>query len=375
MKRSGVRITGALAALLAFGVLAAQAAPVQWTGNSGGAWVRLFVDGQKATGGVRAQLPELYAEMELSGSGAGKKYAGSLQGRARKDGRAFPLSGSWEADLASASMTYTVRPRARPPRTIRVALVQSAGYQLLKCAWVRGSATRRPKGSGGPISLKTDSAIAIGDSIETGPDSGAVIVLGDRSVVMMQEKTTLSVPDVPENRAGVQKTRVSSGKVWFAVKQVQERGKFEVETDEAVAAVRGTEFEVEVGEEGETAITTAEGEVDITNVARTQPPLSCRAGMRWGLPRRGARAGWGRPQRFDLQNVVRRWRPMLQRADHHWPLRREGKAAFWQDRYFRSSPPDEGDGEQPEAGPGLAAPRRRPGPDRRPARRRGPRGR
>lgn len=355
---------------LIFMGLAAHAAPVQWTGNSGGAWVKLFVDGQKATGAIRSQLPEIYAEVELSGSGSGSQYAGTLQGIARRAGNTTPLTGEWRASTGSgAALHCTIRPTGKPVRTLDVPLQQSAGYALLRCAWLRGTATRTSRGSAAPVPLKANDPVAIGDSIETGPQSGAIVILGDRSVVMMQEKTRLLVPDVPDNRTGVQKAKVGTGKVWFAVKKVQDRGKFEVETDEAVAAVRGTEFLVEVGDEGETSITTAEGEVAITDAERKRPFTPCRAGMRWALAARRLRRGafWGGPRAHDLRTLVQTWRPMLEQADIAWPLRREGKRAFWQD----SLVPDGSGGFQ---APGRGAGPRRgrmPGPGARPGFRRG----
>jgi hypothetical protein len=356
--RNGAALA-ATVGLMGLLALAARAAPVQWSGNAGGAWVRLFVDGQKATGAIRAQLPEVYAELELSGSGAGAAYTGTLQGVARQAGAGFPVTGDWRVRLGSdAEIEYTVRPKGRPAKTGRVPLVQAAGYALLRCAWVRGSVTRTPK-NGARVALKTNDPVAVGDTLETAADGGAVVVLGDRSVVMMQGATRLVIPDVPDNRQGVQQTRVDSGKVWFAVRKVQDR-KFEVETEEAVAAVRGTEFLVEVGDGGELGVTTAEGEVVMQDRGRARAAVPVRAGMHCRLAARHLRAKgpWKAGPRGDLAGVVRAWRPLLQQADTHWPLRREGKARFWQDSFGETTP----------AGPrGPASPRgggRRPGPRR-----------
>jgi hypothetical protein len=361
--------------LLGLLALAAQAAPIQWTGNTGGAWVTLFVDGQKATGGITAQLPDGFAEMELSGTGGGNGYRGTLQGHARKSGATFPVTGEWDATLGTdAVIKFTVQARGRQPRSRETQLTKSPGYSMLRCAFLRGSATRTPKGQSAKLSLKLNDPLALGDTIETAADSGALVVLGDRSVVMMQEKTRVVVPDIPDNQHGVQNTKVGAGKVWFAVKKVQDRGKFEVETDEAVAAVRGTEFTVEVGEDGETAITTAEGEVAITDSARRRPMCPCRAGMRWGIgPRRTRKAGfWGASKAHDLRQTVAQWGPMLLQADQQWPLRRQGKAEFWQDRFIAqqdgSGGENRGSIDPPRRGPGgrrAQQPGRFPGPGRR----------
>jgi hypothetical protein len=206
--------------------------------------------------------------------------------------------------------------------------------------------------------------VSPGDAIETGAGSGAIVVLGDSSVVMMQEKTRVEIPDVAENRDHTQKVRLSTGKVWFAVRKVQDRGKFEVETEEAVAAVRGTEFLVEVGEDGETAVTTADGEVAVTDAGRTRPFTAVPAGRRWALAARRQRmaaGGWRPAAAYDLRLAVSRWKAMLAEADRHWPHRRRGKQRFWQDRLGAPGP---------GAAPGARARRPGGGPPARPGPRR-----
>lgn len=347
-----LRALTACGALLPVLAAAAFAAPVQWTGTAGGAWVRLFVDGQKATGGVEAAVGGGSARMELSGSGSGSSYSGTLQGTGWMGSRTIPLSGSWQATTGTTAnrIDLTLNPRSGGTRVFSVPLRQSA-YQPLFCAWTRGTVTRKPaRGSEAPLSKGAE--LAVGDVIQTGKDSAAVVVLGDSSVVMMQESSRVEIPAVPENSKGVQKAKVATGKIWFAVKKVQPGSKFEVETDEAVAAVRGTEFLVEIDDQGETALTTAEGQVDVTDPAGKEEAVPVAPGMRWHIRRAApgvpAPVRRGAIERRDLAPVVQAWAPLFQQADLHWPYRRLGKSAFWQNRF---GPP-----------PGF----RRPGMGRRP---------
>jgi ferric-dicitrate binding protein FerR (iron transport regulator) len=201
----------------------------------------------------------------------------------------MPVSGTWEATIEGTG-SIQLRVQGQGGRTIPITVSLSKGdYAPLHCAVARGTVTRRPAG-GSALPLAAGAAIRIGDTIETGAGSGAIVILGDRSVVMMQDRTRIEVPDIPENQSGTQKVRASSGKVWFAVQKAQQGQKFEVETREAVAAVRGTEFLVELEEDGEDAITTAEGEVEMLDREGRQPPVPVPAGMRW-FRRRGEHTG------------------------------------------------------------------------------------
>lgn len=319
---------------LGVGVMAAWAAPVQWTGTAQNTRVQLFVDGQKATGGVRASFPRGTADITLSGSGGSSHYSGTAAGQGLRGAQTVAVSGSWEASLVpgSARIHLKLQPQGGQTIPLSVDLSQTA-YQPLRCAWLRGSATRKSGGATKP--LRAGDGLRVGDAVETGAGSSAILVLADRSVVMMQERTRVEIPDVPDNRGQLQKTKVSSGKVWFAVRKVQQGSKFEVETTEAVASVRGTEFLVEVDDEGETSLTTAEGEVVVSDLQRTRNPIPVREGMAWRLPRRtpvGEAARWRPAARANLERIVERWGPLLDEADLHWPFRRAGKARFWQNR-------------------------------------------
>lgn len=345
---------------LAWGLaLAAQAAPVQWAGEAGPAWARLYVDGQKATGAVRANTARGLAEVSLSGSGADGRYSGTLEGVGRRDEEEVPLRGTWQAALGTGSGTLNLLLRASQGSggtPLRVALAPTAGYPLLRLAWLRGTARRVPA-AGAPAALRMGERLALGDTVETGPASSAILTLGDGGVVLMQERTRVQVPDAEDNRGErVQRVRAAQGKVWFAVRKVQERGKFEVETDEVVAAVRGTEFLVEVTPETGASITTAEGEVAVTDTAREAAPVPVGEGMEWSPGRPlGNRAPFDRgTRRLDaaaFQARLAAWLPLLQEADRHWPFRREGKRRFWMRRFAR---PAAGPGAAPGAAPGSA---------------------
>jgi hypothetical protein len=188
----------------------------------------------------------------------------------------------------------------------------------------------------------------------SGGGSSAIIVLGDRSVVMMQRFTTLTLP-AGEDVSSVNRVKVGGGKIWFAVRKVGAGQRFDVETDEAVASVRGTEFLVEREPDGDLSVTTADGEVDVSPPGQPAQRVQVTAGMHWLGPRAALAPGgrWPVPRPVNLLPLVRRWGPMLDVADQVWPLRREGRPRFWQER-FRLGPEARPHGRNPRR-PGAPA--------------------
>jgi hypothetical protein len=318
----------------------------------------LYVDGQRATGGVRADLADASLDLTLAGTGSGTHYSGTLSGARRPHGtnRDQAVSGTWQAELQGQSqikVTITKvdgRPQAQ---ALTVALTTSGPPPPLRCGWTRGQVTAQ-RGNAPTRSLRAGDAVFFNDTIRTAAQSGAVVILANRAVVMMEELTTLSLPPRDPSVIGIHQVNAGAGKIWFAVRKIGGDQRFEVDTDEAIASVRGTEFLVELGDDGQMDLTTAEGEVEVADRAGQAQPVSVPAGMRWGRPTRraGAPRPWGPAQRADLAPVVQRWGPMLHLADQHFPFRRLGKRNFWQDRFTRNVP---GAGNRPG---GTGAPNR-----------------
>lgn len=347
-------------------VLAAWAAPVEWSGAGSGVTVRLIVDGQRATGTFRGAGGQAFWEGEFVGSGSGEQYRGTGQGAIKVGNRNGTVAGTWEATLPASGSGGSIRMNMQGPGKKFVGTIplsKGGAAALLQCASARGKVTRQPKG-GTPVPLQAGGAIRIGDTIETGPNSTAIVTLGDRSVVLLQANSRVSVPDVRANQNGIQRAAAGGGKIWFAVQKVPQGSRFDVETGDVVAAVRGTEFLVETDAEGEVSLTTAEGLVEMEDPSGVEKSVPVAAGNQWTLPPRARRraALWGAVRQVRLEVLMERWGGMLDEADRAWPHRRRGKTQFWQDRVRR--PPGRGAGLEPDGAPGMGVGRPGPGPRR-----------
>ena len=103
--------------------------------------------------------------------------------------------------------------------------------------------------------------ISSGDVIKTGSDGKVVLFLPDGSELELQVDTLVKLEELLE--AASIKIRLLAGKIWLHVKSIAEalraRDGFEVATPIGHTGVRGTEFMVEVAEDGTTTLVVIEG--------------------------------------------------------------------------------------------------------------------
>jgi len=97
--------------------------------------------------------------------------------------------------------------------------------------------------------LEVGSEIEVNDTIDVGPASNLKLTLTDESVIMLAERSQLIIDEATfegQDRKGFA-ARLGFGKVWAKVKKALagSDSKFEVQTDRAVAGVRGTIFRVD----------------------------------------------------------------------------------------------------------------------------------
>ena len=99
------------------------------------------------------------------------------------------------------------------------------------------------------------------DRVRTGAGSRAAILYSDQTLHRISEKSEIEVLAPESGNPGVLK--VISGKHYFSSRRPKDYGR--IETPTVTAAIRGTEFAVEVDESGATTITMIEGVVEAFN--------------------------------------------------------------------------------------------------------------
>src|SRR5688572_4249354 len=104
--------------------------------------------------------------------------------------------------------------------------------------------------------------LAVSDRLRTGEDSRAAVRMTDLSVLRMDELTTIEItpPSTVSDKPGL---NVKDGATYFFSREKSRE--MRIETPAANGAMRGTEFVVEVADNGSTTLTMLDGEVELSN--------------------------------------------------------------------------------------------------------------
>lgn len=135
---------------------------------------------------------------------------------------------------------------------------------------VSGAVTGRPPKSEAYGKLSEGDRLPYGSRLRTGPDGQATLRFDDGTSVKVQNKSEVMVR--PRDKAQASGVALFFGRVWSkVVKSAGGQTSFEVESANAVAGVRGTEFEVGVADDGSTRVIVSEGTVAVEGDTATQP--------------------------------------------------------------------------------------------------------
>lgn len=168
--------------------------------------------------------------------------------------------------LCLSCLAFCIHPR-------QVSAADPAG-QILN---VFGQVMVKPGGAGPGQPAQVNQVVSAGDVVTTGSASGAAILFWDESQIKLNENTVFEIRQVaasPRLRLGdvvpaaVSQTAaslygVSQGEVWLRNKN--EKFRFEMQTPAVTAAIRGTEFNLRVGAQGDSILTMVEGQVQFAN--------------------------------------------------------------------------------------------------------------
>lgn len=143
-----------------------------------------------------------------------------------------------------------------------VLLSQAAGPSDGKVVLAHGEVVIRSADTS--VKAVPGTVVRQGDQVRTGYDGGVRLLLGGSAVVDLGANTSMVI-----TRAGTSssETRLKmwSGRMWARVSSLfGNNSKFEVESPNAVAGVRGTEFIFDVGPDGTTDVTVLDGAVAVT---------------------------------------------------------------------------------------------------------------
>lgn len=128
----------------------------------------------------------------------------------------------------------------------------------------------RPDGIEDRLQSKGSLQLFEGDVLKTEPASQALIEFGEGIQVALNENTTFKILSRWEKTKGITRIiRLKQGEIW--VKTGEGPKPLEVETPVATAAVRETEFNIKVQENGQSTLTVIHGIVEFGTAFGTCP--------------------------------------------------------------------------------------------------------
>lgn len=105
--------------------------------------------------------------------------------------------------------------------------------------------------------------LAEGNHIRTGSRSKLGLLFRDQSQMRLNQNSLLIVRDVLDEAGDSTRFQLNQGRVWVKSKQIPDR--LIMETPSAVAAIRGTDWDIEVSADGTTVLTVLHGAVELSN--------------------------------------------------------------------------------------------------------------
>src|SRR6266851_2879433 len=188
-----------------------------------------------------------------------------------KDGLA-PSRGRWPSGpRGSKSLTRLIRFLVVVPLILTpvVSWAQAPGLGVVTT--LQGQASVARASAAGALPLKFKDAVFDRDRIQTGEESIVKVLMGGKAIVTIRELSVLTITE----ELGKTTINLTSGKIAVGVakQRMQPGERLEVHTPNAVAAVRGTVFVVEVTQQGaqgtqgplaaNTLVTCVNGAVDV----------------------------------------------------------------------------------------------------------------
>ncbi|MCM2266860.1 MAG: FecR domain-containing protein [Elusimicrobiales bacterium] len=155
-----------------------------------------------------------------------------------------------------------------------------------------GQVEARPSKAAAWIKVNETVRVRPGAEIRTAKDSKAGVVLSDGTRFQLANNSLFGVEETTRKKAGF---RLMAGKLKAAVAGYFS-SRFEVRTPAAVCAVRGTEFEIEVGKDGATEMNVSEGLVEVNDSKGKTAVVSSEERIKIGMD------GMSRPEMVSLKD-------------------------------------------------------------------------
>jgi Flp pilus assembly protein TadD len=172
---------------------------------------------------------------------------------------------------------------------------------------IQGKAEQRPAAAAPWAAAHVRQTLAGGAFVRTLPASKLALLFADETQVRLNQNTVLEIKPAAGARGDVTTLRLELGRAWTQARRVPQG--LNVETPAATAAIRGTDWELEVAPDGRTTLVVLSGSVDFFNaqgqltVSRNEAAVADvgKAPVRIALLNPRDRVQWVTALRFDAR--------------------------------------------------------------------------
>lgn len=155
-----------------------------------------------------------------------------------------------------------------------------------------GSVDARQNASSNWVPVKGKSRLLEGAEVRTGKNSKAGVFFSDGSTFLLGNNSIFAVEETGKKKAGF---NLKVGRL-KAIVSGYFASRFQVRTPAAVCAVRGTEFDIEVGKDGDTGMNVTEGLVEVNDSKGDMAVVSSEEKIKIGMN------GMSRPEGISLSD-------------------------------------------------------------------------
>jgi ferric-dicitrate binding protein FerR (iron transport regulator) len=139
------------------------------------------------------------------------------------------------------------------------------------------------------------------DTVKTGDDSSASIILFKSSIVRLDSNTEVTIKELVQGDENSVTLEQNAGRTWNTVQKISGIDSYEVQTPTTVASVRSTAFDVNVSEEGITIVSVVKG---IVNVSYTSEGVTYSVDVGKNYSVTVSYDALGQPQEFDPDDWI-----------------------------------------------------------------------
>jgi hypothetical protein len=125
---------------------------------------------------------------------------------------------------------------------------------------IQGSADVYRSTTAKTIAARVGMPVGVGDTLRSHVESFVEVVFDNGEVIRMDENSTLAIDRVDSQNA---ESSLPVGRVWVNMKKIVSHRAFDVSTPTAVAAIRGTIYDMKAGEDQSVDVSVYDGKVAV----------------------------------------------------------------------------------------------------------------